>query len=69
MENTEAVEVETTEPKKKKCKLWVKITCIVLAAIIGIIAIIGITFASVWSDEISSVRSFSKLRSRNVKPT
>lgn len=67
MENTEDVAGEvaaTPAVEKKKCKLWVKITCIVLAAVIGIIAVLGITFACVWSDEISSVRSFTKLRNR-----
>lgn len=53
------------QPQKKKCKLWVKITCIVLVAIIGIIAILGITFVCVWNDEIATVRSFKKIRSRN----
>lgn len=67
MENTEDVAGEvaaTPAVEKKKCKLWVKITCIALAAVIGIIAVLGITFACVWSDEISSVRSFTKLRNR-----
>ena len=67
MENTEDVAGEvaaTPAVEKKKCKLWVKITCIVLAAVIGVIAVLGITFACVWSDEISSVRSFTKLRNR-----
>lgn len=65
MENTEAVADEAPAPRKKKCKLWVKITSIVLAVLIGIIAVLGITFACVWSDEISTYRSFKQLRFRN----
>ncbi len=70
-DTTAAVDTETTVttenggPKKKKCKLWVKITCITLAVILAVVAILGITFACVWSDEISTVRSFKKIRSRN----
>ena len=35
----------TETGEKKKIKLWVKIVCIVLAAIIAITAVLGITFA------------------------
>lgn len=55
----------TETGEKKKIKLWVKIVCIVLAAIIAITAILGITFACVWRNEISTVRSFKHLRGRN----
>lgn len=55
----------TETGEKKKIKLWVKIVCIVLAAIIAITAVLGITFACVWRNEISTVRSFKHLRGRN----
>lgn len=55
----------TVEKTKKKTKLWVKIVCIVLAVIIAIVAVLGITFVCVWRDEISTYRSFKKLRGRN----
>lgn len=64
-EHNNSGQADLEPPKRRKCKLWVKITCIVLAVIIAIIAIFGIVFACVWSDEISTVRSFAKVRSRN----
>ncbi len=51
----------------KKKKLLIKIICIVLCVIIAIGAILGITFVSVWNNEISTVNSFKQLRSRNDK--
>lgn len=53
------------KPPKRKCKLWVKITSITLACIIGIVAILGFTFLGVWNDEIQTVRSMQHLQSRN----
>lgn len=50
---------------KSKTKLWVKIVCIALAAIVTIVAVLGITFVCVWNNEISTVRSFKHLRERN----
>lgn len=49
----------------KKFPLWAKIVCIVLAVIIFIAAALGITFVAVWHNEISTVSSFKKIRSRN----
>lgn len=51
----------------KKFPLWAKILCIILAVIIFIGAVLGITFLSVWNNEISTVNSFKKLRERNDK--
>lgn len=51
----------------KKKKLIIKIVCIVLAVIVGIFAVLGITFVSVWNNEISTVNSFKMLRARNDK--
>lgn len=53
------------EVKKKKRRLWLKITCIVLAVIIGLIAALGVTALCVWDDEITTIKSFRKIRSRN----
>ena len=57
--------ISVTEAPVKKTKLWIKIVCIVLASIVAIVAVLGITFACVWSNEISTVRSFKQLRERN----
>ena len=54
--------MENTKPKKR---IWLRVLCIVLAAIIVIVAALGITVWCVWSDEISTVASFTKLRDRN----
>ena len=50
---------------KKKRPLWVKIVCIVLAVLLGIIAVLGATFVGVWFNEIYTVCNFKKIRSRN----
>lgn len=55
----------TADATVKKFPLWAKIVCIVLAVIIAVIAGLGITFASVWHNEISTVNSFKKLQSSN----
>ena len=55
----------TEAPVRKGPKLWVKIVCIVLAAILAIFAVLGITFACVWRNEISTANSFKHLRARN----
>lgn len=55
---------ENVQPKRKR-KLWLKIPCIVLACIVGLVAVLGITFVSVWHNEISTVNSFTKLRDRD----
>ena len=54
-----------SEVPSRRVPLWVKIVCIVLAAIIGIVAILAVTFVCVWNDEISTVNSFTHLRGRN----
>ena len=59
---TDVAQIQTATKKKR---LWVKVLCIVLAAIILITAIVGITFACVWNNEISSVGSFKHLKARN----
>lgn len=53
------------EQNVKKRSLGLKITCIVLAVLVGIFAVLGITFACVWNNEIATVGSFKKLRDRN----
>lgn len=54
-----------TAVAKKKPRLWLRILCIVLASIVGIIAVLGITFICVWNNEIATVASFKQLRGRN----
>ncbi|MDE6585393.1 MAG: linear amide C-N hydrolase [Clostridia bacterium] len=54
-----------SETTKKKFPLWARILCIVLAAIIAIFAVLGITIACVWGNEIATVSSFTHLRERN----
>lgn len=54
-----------SQSDKKKFPLWARILCIVLAVIIAICAVFGITFVSVWGNEISTVSSFKHLRARN----
>ncbi len=46
-------------------KLWFRILSIVLAVIIVIAAVFGITLFSVWGNEISTVSSFKHLQERN----
>lgn len=65
MEETTVAEQTAGEAPKKKMKLWVKIVCIALAAIVAVVAILGFTFLGVWNNEISTFNSFKKLRSRN----
>lgn len=55
----------TELPTKRRVPLWVKIVCIALAAILVIVATLGITFVCVWNNEIATVNSFTKLRDRN----
>lgn len=55
-----------TETKTKgRMKLWQKIVAIVVAAVIIIVAALGITVGCVWGNEISTVASMKKLRDRN----
>lgn len=51
--------------KTKKSRLWLRILCIAVAVIILLAAALGISFVCVWNNEISTVRSFRQLRSRN----
>ena len=53
------------ETVKKKRKIWWRVLCIVLAAIILVAGCLFVTFAVVWADEIATVRSFTHLRGRN----
>lgn len=53
------------EKTKKPRRLLLKIVCFILAAIILIAAVLGITFVCVWWNEISTVSSFTHLRARN----
>ena len=53
------------EKAKKGSRLWLKIVCIILAAIILLAAALGISFVCVWNNEISTVNSFTHLRARN----
>lgn len=55
----------TEEGTKKKGGLWIRIVAIVIAAIVLIIAALGITVGCVWGNEISTVTSLEKLRDRN----
>ncbi len=58
-------QTEQAAPQKKKLKLWQRIVIITVAVILALVAALGITFVSVWNNEISSVSSFTKLRDRN----
>lgn len=53
------------ETVKEKRKIWWRVLCIVLAAIILAAGCLFVTFAVVWADEIATVRSFTHLRGRN----
>ena len=65
MEETQQPVPEGRETEPKKRRLWLRILCIVLAAVLILIALLAITFTSVWNDEISTVSSMKKLRDRN----
>lgn len=54
-----------TEKTKKKLPRWARALCIVLAVIFGLCAVFCITVVGIWSDEISTVSSFTHLRDRN----
>lgn len=51
--------------EQTKNRLWLKILCIVLAALIAVAAIFGITIACIWGNEISTLSNFKHLRDRN----
>lgn len=55
MEETQQPVPEGRETEPKKRRLWLRILCIVLAAVLILIALLAITFTSVWNDEISTV--------------
>ncbi|MBD5131124.1 MAG: linear amide C-N hydrolase [Clostridiales bacterium] len=61
-----ATDGEAQKPPKKKVKLWVKITSITLACIVGVIAILGFAFLGVWHNEISTLSNFDLIRERNA---
>ena len=48
-----------------KKRIWLRVLCIVLAAIVLIAAALGITVCCIWGNEISTVASFTHLRGRN----
>ena len=48
-------QTEQAAPQKKKLKLWQRIVIITVAVILALVAALGITFVSVWNNEISSV--------------
>ncbi len=48
-----------------KKRIWLRVLIIVFAALFAIVAILGITFAAVWNNEISTVSSMEKIRDRN----
>ena len=52
-------------PAAAKKRLALRIVCIVLAAIFLVVAVLAISFTSVWRNEISTVSSFKHLRARN----
>ena len=54
--------MENTKPKKR---IWLRVLCIVLAALVAIAAALGITVWCVWGNEISTIASFTHLRDRN----
>ena len=47
-----------------KKRIWLRVLIIVFAALFAIVAILGITFAAVWNNEISTVSSMEKIRDR-----
>ena len=51
--------------EQAKKKRIVKIVYIVLAVIVGLLAIFGITIGCLWGNEIATLSSFKKLRARN----
>lgn len=50
---------------KKKLKLWQRVLIIVLAVIVALVAVLGITVGCVWGNEIATVSSFKKIFNRN----
>ena len=64
MEESTEITVEAKQPAKKR-RLWLRILCIALAALILLVGFLGLVFYSVWNDEIATVSSFKKLRDRN----
>ena len=53
------------QTQTKKRRIWLRVLCIVLAVIVLAVGCLGIAFAWVWADEISTVNSFTHLRARN----
>lgn len=53
------------QTQTKKRRIWLRVLCIVLAVIVLAVGCLGIAFAWVWADEISTVNSFIHLRARN----
>lgn len=53
------------QTQTKKRRVWLRVLCIVLAVIVLAVGCLGIAFAWVWADEISTVNSFTHLRARN----
>ena len=53
------------EQATRKRRIWLRVLCIVLAALVAIAAALGITVWCVWGNEISTIASFTHLRGRN----
>ena len=53
------------EQTTRKRRIWLRVLCIVLAALVAIAAALGITVWCVWGNEISTIASFTHLRGRN----
>lgn len=51
--------------ERKKHNVVLRVICIVLAVVIAVVAILGVTILCVWNNEISTVASFKQLRERN----
>lgn len=51
--------------KIKKRRIWLRVICILFAALICVAAALGITVYCIWQNEILTVMSFTQLRSRN----
>ena len=50
---------------EKKKRIWLRVLVTIIAALLFLVAALGVTFGIVWGNEISTVSSFTLLRDRN----
>lgn len=57
------------QTQTKKRRIWLRVLCIVLAVIVLAVGCLGIAFAWVWADEISTVNSITTCTIRRRLPS